>query len=155
MTSTKLAFCLVILISVASCTGTQTSNEDTGRVIGGIIGGVLGAQVGNDGGDKQTAAIIAGTMIGSLVGGRIGRNMDEGDRARMASSLESNRSGTPSTWQNPDTGTEYTVVPVNSFESSGTPCREFTFEATPVNNPTEVMHGSACRDNYGNWHHQS
>ena len=39
-----------------------------------------------------------------MIGGAVGRSMDDTDRLKTARSLETVRTGVPSTWSNPDYG---------------------------------------------------
>lgn len=121
-------------------------------MIGGILGGVLGSQVG--GGRGRTAATIVGTMAGVMIGGSIGRSMDDTDRLNTARSLETVRTGVPSSWRNPDSGNQYTVVPTRTFDSSTGPCREYTVDAV-VGGKREKVYGTACRQPDGSWRIQS
>ena len=117
-------------------------------VIGGVLGGLIGSQVG--GGHGNTAAIIAGTLVGAAIGGSVGRSMDATDRAKTAGTLETVRTGVPSTWSNPDTGNQYTVVPTRTYETAQGPCREYTVDAI-VGGKKEKVYGTACRQPDGSW----
>lgn len=117
-------------------------------VIGGVLGGMLGSQIG--GGHGNTAAVIVGTLAGAAVGGAVGRSMDETDRLKTSLALENVRTGVPSTWRNPDTGNQYTVVPTRTYDSSQGPCREYTVDAK-VGGKTEKVYGTACRQADGSW----
>jgi len=117
-------------------------------VIGGVLGGVLGSQVGK--GHGKTAAIILGTMAGAMIGGAVGKSMDETDRLKTASALETVRTGVPTAWSNPDTGNQYTVVPTRTYESTAGPCREYTIDAV-VGGKQEKVYGTACRQQDGSW----
>lgn len=148
---TCLAGMLISALVLSSC-ATEPTQEQTGMIIGGALGGVLGAQVGED--EGRTAATILGTIFGATIGGRIGRSMDETDRLKTAAALETVRTGVPSTWQNPDTGNAYTVVPTRTFETPTGPCREYTLEAL-VGGKRETIVGTACRQPDGSWKAQS
>lgn len=52
--------------------------------------------------------------------------MDETDRLKTAATLETVRTGVPSTWRNPDTGNEYVVTPTKTLETASGPCRKYT-----------------------------
>ena len=119
---------------------------------GAILGGVLGSQVGK--GDGRTAAIILGTMVGAMIGGNVGKSMDETDQLKTADSLETVRTGEPTSWNNPDTGNEYTVTPTRTYEQSSGPCREYTIDAK-IDGKNEKVHGTACRQPDGSWQNQS
>jgi surface antigen len=124
------------------------SNEQGGMVVGGILGGVLGSQVGR--GSGRTAAIIVGTLVGAAIGGNVGRSMDATDRLKTAHALESVRTTVPSTWVNPDTRNQYTVVPTSTYETASGPCREYTMKAVIGGKP-ETVYGTACRQPDGSW----
>jgi surface antigen len=134
-------------IALGGC-ATDRQNEQAGMIIGGALGGLLGNQVG--GGSGRTAAIIVGTLAGAAIGGAVGRSMDETDRLKTAHSLENVRTGVPSTWRNPDTGNQYTVVPTRTYETSEGPCREYTVDAL-IGGRVEKVYGTACRQPDGTW----
>jgi len=151
LTKSLLSLTGACLLAVSGCASNQgqVSQEQAGMVIGGVLGGLLGNQVKGDGAGR-TAAVIAGTLAGAAIGGAIGRSMDETDRLKTAASLESVRTGVPSTWRNPDSGNEYTVVPTRTYETSVGPCREYTIDAL-VDGRKEKVHGTACRQPDGTW----
>lgn len=127
------------------------TQEQTGGVIGGILGGALGSQIGE--GSGRVAATVVGALVGSAVGGAVGRSMDEGDRARIARTLETEPTGVATRWRNPDTGNQYSVVPTRTYDHAGTPCREFTVDGV-VGGRAEKIHGTACRQADGSWRTQ-
>ena len=139
---------LVCTIVISGCTTTQGQNEQAGMIIGGALGGLLGSQVGK--GSGRTAAIIVGTMAGAFIGGNVGRSMDEVDRMKTNQTLETVRTGVGSSWTNPDSGNQYTVVPTRTYESSSGPCREYTIDAVIGGRP-EKVYGTACRQPDGSW----
>ena len=144
--------CLVIALSaMTGCTTTPT-REDQGVIIGAIIGGVLGNQVG--GGSGRTIATIIGTMAGAAIGGSVGRSMDDTDRLKTSHALETVRTDVATSWYNPDTGYEYTVVPTSTYEDTSGPCREYTLDAT-IGGKTEQIYGTACRQADGSWEVQN
>ncbi len=133
---------------LSGCATSGGPNEQAGMVIGGVLGGILGQEVGR--GHGKTAATIVGTLIGASIGGSIGRSMDDTDRVKTAHSLETVRSGVPSTWRNPDTGSQYTVVPTRTYATSTGPCREYTIDAM-IGGRMEKVYGTACRQADGSW----
>lgn len=145
------AIVLACLVAISGCTTSnyQGQNEQAGMVIGGVLGGLLGNQVKGHGAGR-TAAVIAGTLAGAYIGGSIGRSMDETDRLRTAATLESVRTGVPSSWRNPDTGNAYTVTPTRTYETNAGPCREYTVNASIDGKPEKVT-GTACRQVDGSW----
>ena len=117
-------------------------------VIGGVLGGVLGSQVG--GGAGRTSAIVLGTLAGAAIGGTVGRSMAEVDKLKTAQTLETVRTGVPTSWRNPDSGNEYLVVPTRSFDTGGSPCRDYTIDAVVGGKKAKVF-GTACRQADGSW----
>lgn len=135
-------------ILMAACANYQSQQEQTGMVIGGVLGGVLGSQVGR--GDGRTTAIILGTLAGAAIGGSVGHSMAETDKLKTAHALENVRTGVPTSWRNPDTGNQYVVVPTRTYESAGSPCREYTIDAV-VAGKKDKLFGTACRQPDGSW----
>jgi surface antigen len=99
--------------------------------------------------------IIGGALLGGLLGVAIGNALDQRDREYAAGtyrqSLEMSRTGTTSTWYNPDSGHSGTITPTRTYESaSGQYCREFQQTVT-VGGQTEQAYGTACRQPDGSW----
>jgi surface antigen len=147
-----LPLTLCASIALTGCASYQGEHEQTGMVVGGVLGGLLGSQVGEGGG--RTAAIIVGTLIGTAIGGSVGQSMDETDRIKTTRSLETIRTGVPTSWQNPDSGNSYTVTPTRTYESEGSPCREYTIDAV-IGGKREDVYGTACRQPDGSWKTQN
>ncbi len=122
--------------------------EQAGVVAGSIIGGLIGSQIG--GGSGRGAGLVIGMVAGAVIGGQIGRSMDETDRLKTAQALETQRTGEPARWRNPDTGHEYTVVPTRTYQQQQSPCREYTVDAVIGGRP-EKVYGTACRQADGSW----
>lgn len=146
----------VIVIALASALvlggcATNRFNEQAGMVIGGALGGLLGNQIG--GGSGRTAAIIIGTLAGVAIGGNVGRSMDDTDRLKTARSLETVRTGVNTSWENPDTGNQYSVTPTRTYDADGGPCREYTVDAV-VDGRNQTVYGTACRQADGSWRTQ-
>jgi surface antigen len=139
---------LALSLVLSACT-TQPTQEQAGMVIGGALGGLLGNQVKGNG-PGRTVAIIAGTLAGAAIGGAIGRSMDETDRLKTGTTLETVRTGVSSSWRNPDTGAQYKVTPTRTFETTSGPCREFIIDAT-VGSERDEVYGTACRQPDGTW----
>ncbi len=143
----RIAVVISMAVILSACS-TAPSKQDQGVVIGAVAGGLLGNQVG--GGTGKVVATIAGAVIGGAIGGSVGKSMDETDRMKANAAFENGRSGTSSTWVNPDTGYEYVVTPNNSYETDSGPCREYTMDAT-IGGKTEQVYGTACRQPDGSW----
>lgn len=139
---------LITVLALAGCEAQGGPNQQSGGIVGGVLGGVLGHQVGK--GHGQTAATIVGVLIGASIGSNIGKRMDDVDRMKMATALETSKTGTMSSWKNPDTTYEYQVTPTRTYESQGEPCREYTLDAI-VGGKKQQVYGTACRQADGNW----
>ncbi|RFO97381.1 hypothetical protein DIC66_09680 [Rhodoferax lacus] len=139
------ALCTTLL---AGCASYQSPQEQSGMVIGGALGGLLGSQVGH--GSGRTAAVILGTLAGAAVGGSVGHSMAETDRLKTAHALENVRTGVPTSWRNPDSGNQYTVVPTRTYDEPNGPCREYTVDAVVAGRKDRV-YGTACRQTDGSW----
>jgi len=139
-------FVLSGVVVTAGCDG--GIKEAGGAILGGAAGGAIGTQVG--GGRGQTAAIIAGTIIGALMGGSVGRSLDRGDEMYAAQALESQPSGQPVRWVNPDSKVAYSFTPSQTYYQGNLPCREFTSTAI-IDGRQETVYGRACRQADGTW----
>ena len=141
---------VVIALSSSLLVGCATTYEESGALTGAIAGAAVGSTVGR--GPGQMFAIWLGAVVGSQVGATIGRHMDEHDRDRLVSVLETHRTASASTWVNPDTGYNYTATPTRTYEEPGGigPCREFTIDAS-IGGKTEQIYGTACRQADGSW----
>ena len=140
----------VVALSSSLLFGCATPKEESGALTGALTGAVIGSSVGK--GPGKMIAIWLGAVIGTQVGATIGRYMDEQDRQRLVSVLETQRTATGSNWVNPDTGYEYTATPIRTYDDpEGTgPCREFTIDAS-IGGKTEQIYGTACRQADGSW----
>lgn len=137
-------------LALVACGGSDPVVDDStaGQIIGGVAGAAAGSQVG--GGSGQTIATVAGALLGSVVGERIGARMEERDLERTAQVLENNERSETDTWVNPNTGNEFAVTPVATYDADGRPCREFEFTvATDRGRETEER--TACRQADGTW----
>lgn len=140
---------LAVTLILAGC---QSFNKSTvGGAVGGVAGGVLGSNVG--GGTGRTAAIIAGSLLGAALGSHIGAEMDELDRRRANEALETYPTGRTSSWNNPDTGAQYSVTPTRTYETDSRPCREYEMDVY-IDGQRDVVKGNACRNAQGEWVNQ-
>jgi surface antigen len=76
--------------------------------------------------------------------------MSDSDRLKTARTLEIVRTGGPSSWRNPDSGNQYTVVPTRTFDAPSGPCREYSIDAVIAGRMDKVF-GTACRRPDGCW----
>lgn len=129
--------------------GSGQINQIGGGLLGGIAGGIAGAQIG--GGSGRVAAIIGGAILGAALGSYAGGYMDRMDQQLVNKTLESQPTGQTSQWKNPDSGHQYHVTPVNTYQKpSGQYCREFVTQVE-VGGKTEQAYGTACRMPDGSW----
>jgi len=127
--------------------------EIVGTLLGAAIGGLVGSQIGSGTGNK--IAIGAGVLAGGLLGNRIGKGLSCRDQAYHGQTaehaLETQRSGTTSTWANPDTGHSGSVTPTRTYQrADGAYCRDFEQTIT-IDGETELAGGTACRQPDGTW----
>lgn len=128
--------------------GSGGCNRDLiGGILGAAAGGLLGAQIGD--GRGQLAATAAGTVAGMLLGANIGRGFDRTDRMCMGQALEYAPENQPVVWQG-SSGGEYRMVPVRTYQSAGTYCREYQSVIT-VGGRRQQGYGTACRQPDGSW----
>lgn len=122
---------------------------DTGTILGAVIGAAAGTQVGK--GKGRIVAVLGGAVIGAVLGGEIGRSMQKTDLAQAQNALETSPTGQSVTWRNPDTGTQYRMLPTRTYKSgSNQDCREFTTWAG-IDGNEENVRATACRQPNGNW----
>ena len=145
-----LGGCNVVSPPAAAESGSKST---IGMLLGAAIGGLAGSQIG--GGSGQLIATGVGVLLGAIVGAEIGKSMDKVDRIYATNtaqnSLEHSRSGTSTTWNNPDTGNYGSTTPVKTYQvANGRYCREFQTEVT-VGGKTERAYGTACRQPDGSW----
>ena len=128
-------------------------NQVVGTLLGAALGGLLGSQLGS--GTGNSVAIGAGVLAGGFLGNRVGKSLDCRDLAyhngTAQSSFETQRTGTTSSWQNPDSGAAGTVTPTKTYQrNDGVYCRDFDQTIT-VDGQTELAGGTACRQPDGSW----
>ena len=143
----KLLSVAVVALPLAACQG-QGPKQTAGTLLGAAAGGAIGSQIGSGAG--RAVAIGTGILIGGLIGNQIGRYMDEQDRAYAArnaqNALETGRSGTSSTWRNPDNGHYGRFTPQPAYRNAqGLDCREGTQEVW-IDGRREVVTETYCRD---------
>jgi len=133
---------------VLTCDPSGTTNSDIGTVVGGVIGGILGSKIGK--GDGKTLATIAGVIIGSTIGSDIGASMDEADRYCAGQAFVHAQDNQAVEWTNPDTQRQYNVIPRSTYNRNGRYCRDYTSNVA-INDRTDQVTGTACKDGNGNW----
>ncbi|HLW28595.1 MAG TPA: glycine zipper 2TM domain-containing protein [Kiloniellales bacterium] len=102
----------------------SSTNQTVGAGAGGLLGGLIGSQIGS--GSTRLIATGIGAGVGVLLGQQIGAYLDERDKQLAEeSTVDTYRSGTPRSWENPETGTKGTVRPVSQAQvaESGDSCQ--------------------------------
>ncbi|MCR9073155.1 MAG: RT0821/Lpp0805 family surface protein [Alphaproteobacteria bacterium] len=149
---TAIVAMTVAALSLGACAD-GGPKQAGGTLLGGIGGAVAGSQFG--GGQGRLAAVAAGTLLGALIGSEVGKSLDRADKAALANTtqttLESQPSGTTSTWSNPDSGNYGSVTPTRTYQTdAGQYCREYQ-QTIVVGGRTEQAFGTACRQPDGSW----
>jgi surface antigen len=135
---------LAATIALTSCTG-QVTRGQSGAGIGAAGGAIVGQAIG-----KSTEATLIGMAVGATLGYIVGNEMDKADRQQLNVIYERGPSGQPSSWQNPDSGNRYTVVPQPAVETPSGPCRKAEIHAI-IDGRSETTYSTACRDASGQW----
>jgi surface antigen len=136
---------------------TATFSLSTGNVLGSLIGGAAGGFIGNQfgKGSGKTAMTVLGAVAGVLIGGAIGRSMEPEDQGCVGQALEHAPDNQPVVWQNPNSGAQYQVTPVSTYQvQPGVYCRDYTSQAV-IGGQREQVTGNACRQPDGSWRIQS
>jgi len=105
-------------------------------------------------GSRPMRASAGSMLVGSLAGARPGsvaaRAMDDSDRRRAASALDTLPDRESSAWRNHETDDSFVFTPVRSFERGGARCRDFRLEVVVGGRPDGIG-GNACRQADGTW----
>ena len=154
---TVLATAALVLAMQPAHAASHCSRTSTGGIVGAlggaVLGGFLGSKIGK--GSGKLAATGAGVFLGGLLGNELGRNLSCKDQ-EMASTtaqqtLETQPTGTTTSWVNPDSGHSGSYTPTRTYQTAqGKPCREYTTTVV-VEGRTETAHGTACREPDGTW----
>lgn len=137
----------------SSSLGNLFTKENIGTAAGAVGGAWIGSNVGK--GKGQIVGIAAGTLLGAALGKSIGASLDKADmnyyQQSSQSALENARTGTTTSWSNPDSSNSGTITPTSTFQTaSGQYCREYTQTIT-VDGRTERAYGTACRGEDNVW----
>ena len=127
--------------------------QDVGTLAGAVGGALAGSTLGK--GKGNVAAIAAGTLLGAYVGNQVGASLDKADMSYYNNTaqraMESAKTGTTSTWVNPDSGNSGTITPTKTYQTAGGQhCREYT-QTIQVGGKSVEGYGTACRMPDGSW----
>ena len=144
--------CTLTLL-LGGCIATTGDKQTVGTIIGAVTGGVAGSQIGK--GNGQLIAVGAGVLLGALIGNEVGATLDKVDQQHVLDtthqSLEYSKSGTTTSWNNPDTGNSGNMTPLKTYEVANNQyCREYQTDVT-VGGKTQSAYGTACRRADGTW----
>lgn len=147
----------VVLLSflLMGCAQTMQGIENNPKAtLGAGLGAAAGGLIGHAAGGGA-AGIVGGVLLGGLLGGAVGNALDQRDK-RMAMeaaqrSFESSRTGSPTSWRNPDSGNSGSITPTRTYQGSGGQyCREYQQTIT-VGGERQQSYGTACRQPDGSW----
>lgn len=145
-TSSRLISTAAIALTIAGCASTgDTFDNRTAISLGsGAAGALVCNQVFKDRGSRSTLTALCG--VGGFF---LGRAFTQ----KSNTVLESNSTGQSSTWNDPDAG-QVTMMPTRTYyNESQAPCRDYSTTVTIEGEPSETMHGTACRQADGSWAH--
>jgi surface antigen len=136
-----------LMLALASCSNTNLTKGQQGAVMGAAGGALAGQAIG-----RNTEATLIGTAVGTMLGYIVGNEMDKYDRTQLNQAYETGPSGQPVAWVNPDTGSNYQVVPQPAYQNSSNNqvCRQAEITATIDGQPQKTM-TTACRNDQGQW----
>ena len=119
-----------------------------GAVIGGVIGGATGAKISKR--ENRVISVILGTVLGAVIGNEIGKRIEKNDRGCIGHSLELAADNQTIAWQNPNTGLDYQLMPLNGFSKNGKKCRNYQLDITG-DGVNESSQQAACQSSPNVW----
>ncbi len=139
---------MFISLTLGSCANTGLNKGTQGAGIGAAGGALIGQAIG-----RNTEATLIGAAVGTMLGYIVGNEMDKYDRTQLNEAYEFTPSGQTTTWNNPDNGNSYQVVPQPAYQHPSQPerpCRKAEILAT-IDGRTEKTYTTACRNSQGQW----
>jgi surface antigen len=132
----------------ASLTGCE-SKRGTGAAVGAGAGAAVGAAVDRGG----LGGIMLGALVGGLAGYVVGDYMEKQDEKKLHSTLENQPTGTTNSWQNPDTGNQFSATPTDTRETEDGVYRDVTIKVDKDNDGVyeETSKATAYRQPDGTW----
>ena len=117
---------------------------------GAGIGALTGAAVGALTAKNKISGAAIGAGIGALLGYAIGNEMDKYDKAQIGKALETQPSGQPMAWKNPDSGTQYEATPGTPYSTNDKIYRDIYIKAN-VDGQEKDVKAKAYRNPDGTW----
>ncbi|MDR3641838.1 MAG: glycine zipper domain-containing protein [Humidesulfovibrio sp.] len=117
---------------------------------GAGLGALAGATVGALTAKNKISGAAIGAGIGALLGYAIGNEMDKYDKEQINKTLETQPSGKPMAWKNPDNGTQYEATPSTPYSYNDKIYRDITIKAN-VNGEEKDVKAKAYRNADGTW----
>lgn len=143
---------ITAILPLLALGGCENNKRGAGTLMGAAVGGLAGAAFGK--GDGQLLAIGLGAALGAAAGNHIGGQLDEQDKAMMATksqqAFEYVPSGKSMAWNNPDSGHSGYITPIKTVKEEGRYCREYT-NIVKVGGEEQKAYGKACRQPDGSW----
>jgi len=140
-----IASALLLALLTGSLAGCADKAQ-SGAGLGALTGAAVGALTSKN---KISGAAI-GAGIGALLGYAIGNEMDKYDKEQINKTLETQPSGKPMAWKNPDNGTQYEATPGTPYSSNDKIYRDITIKANIDGNEKDVK-AKAYRNPDGTW----
>jgi surface antigen len=153
MSRFHLKWLVPVVLLTFVMTGCASIENNPKTAIGGATGATAGGLIAAAAGGGA-AGIVGGVLLGGLLGGAIGNALDQRDKelAMQAAqqSFENSRSGTSTSWRNPDSGNSGTITPTRTYENGDQYCREYQ-QTVVVGGESQDAYGTACRQPDGSW----
>lgn len=128
--------------SLAGC----ADKAQSGAGLGALTGAAVGALTSKN---KVSGAAI-GAGIGLLLGYMVGNELDKNDREQIGKVLETQPSGKPMAWKNPDTGAQYEATPSPAYVQNDKVYRDIYIKANVEGQEKDVK-AKAYRQPDGQW----
>ena len=138
----SLTLCAVLLSGVYGC----ANKAQTGAGVGAMTGATIGALTAKN---KVSGAAI-GAGIGLLLGYMVGNEMDKYDKEQINKALETQPSGKPMAWKNPDNGNQYEATPQPAYVQNDKVYRDIYIKAN-VDGQEKDVKAKAYRQPDGQW----
>jgi surface antigen len=117
---------------------------------GAGLGALTGAAVGALTSKNKVSGAAIGAGIGLLLGYMVGNEMDKHDKEQINKALETQPSGKPMAWKNPDNGNQYEATPSPAYVQNDKVYRDIYIKAN-VDGQEKDVKAKAYRQPDGQW----